>query len=167
MSSYEKSPSCANRSPMSLMCSVTCSWAASSSSINGRTLGSCTHDYGTTVCNPNCGQRVADDYARVPRSSVFFFFAAFAPRLRNHQRAVRPWCFAVWCRALFHRRLWPKARLACGARRLIVIDRSCANSPVCCRLTTPRSAPPLSKMASSICGGSCRKHVDTHCTRCR
>ena len=37
--------------------------------------------------------------------------------------------------------------------RLIVVDRFCANSRVCCRLTTPRSAPPHSKTASSICGG--------------
>ena len=42
---------------------------------------------------------------------------------------------------------------ACRALRLIVIDRSCANSPVCCRLTTPWSAPAHSKTASSICGG--------------
>ena len=32
--------------------------------------------------------------------------------------------------------------------RLIFIDRSCANSPVCCRLTTPRSALPHTKTAS-------------------
>ena len=37
--------------------------------------------------------------------------------------------------------------------RLIIIDRSCANSPVCCGLTTPGSAPPHSKRASSIRGG--------------
>ena len=37
ISSYEKSPSCGSRSPRSLMCSVTCSCAASSSSRNGRT----------------------------------------------------------------------------------------------------------------------------------
>ena len=36
-------------------------------------LGSCTLDYGTTVCNPNCGQRVADDYARVPESAGWSF----------------------------------------------------------------------------------------------
>ena len=39
------------------------------------------------------------------------------------------------------------------ARRLIAVDHSCVNSPACCLLTTPRSTPPHSKMASSICGG--------------
>ena len=36
---------------------------------------------------------------------------------------------------------------------LIVIDRPCAISPVCCWPTTPRSAPPHSKTTSVICGG--------------
>ena len=46
----------------------------------------------------------------------------------------------------------------------IVIDRSCANSPVCCRLTAPRSAPPQSKTQHLPSEeDSCRKHVGTHC----
>ena len=57
------------------------------------------------------------------------------------------------CRARFHRRWWSKARLACKTIRLIVIDRTCANFPVCCQLTTPRSAPQHSKTASSNSGG--------------
>ena len=36
--------------------------------------------------------------------------------------------------------------------RLKVIDRPCAISPVCCRPTTPRFAPPHSRTASFICG---------------
>ena len=36
-------------------------------------LGSCTLDNGTTIRNPNCGQRVADDYARVPQNAGWFF----------------------------------------------------------------------------------------------
>ena len=57
MSSCEQSPSCSGRSPSFFMCSVTCSW-----------VGSCALDYGTAVGNPNCGQRFADDNARVPES---------------------------------------------------------------------------------------------------
>ena len=56
-------------------------------------LGSCTLDYGTTVCNPNCGQRVADDYAWVPKSGGWFFLlhSLHVSKTRGVvQRAVRP-----------------------------------------------------------------------------
>ena len=36
-------------------------------------LGSCTLDYGTTVCKPNRGQRVADYYTRMPKSAGSYF----------------------------------------------------------------------------------------------
>ena len=38
-----------------------------------RYLGSCTLDLRTTVCNPNRGQRVADNYTRVPKSAGWSF----------------------------------------------------------------------------------------------
>ena len=41
----------------------------------------------------------------------------------------------------------------------MVIDLSCVSSAACCLLTTPRSAPPHSKMASSICGGFLPKNT--------
>ena len=36
-------------------------------------LASCTRDYGTTVCNPNRGHRVADYYTWVPKSAGWSF----------------------------------------------------------------------------------------------
>ena len=137
------------------MCSVLCSWAASSSSVNGRTW-----DRAHLTTEP--------PYAI---QALVGFLGAFAQRLQNQRgcpTCSSPLlCFAAWCRARFHRRLWSKAGLACRVMRLTVINRSCANSPVCCRLTTPRSAPPHSKTASSICGGFLPKTLGTRCIRCR
>ena len=72
MSSYEKSPSCSCRSPSF--------FHASRDEFMGRLvilvkwshLESCTLDSGIAVGNPNCGQRVADDSARVPKSVCWF-----------------------------------------------------------------------------------------------
>ena len=85
------------------------------------------------------------------------FLAVFVPRPPEPrgvvQRVAAWWCFAAWCNARFQRRLWSKTGLASRARRLTVLDRSCVRSHACCLLTTPMSAPPHSKVASSICGG--------------
>ena len=134
-------------------------------------LGSCTLDNGTAVSYPNCGQRVADDHARVPKSAGCFFFAAFAPRLQNQWGCPTcsspSSCFAAWCRARFHRRLWSEARLACMAMRLIVIDRSCANYRACCLPATPGRSHDIPKQHHPSVEDSCRRHIGTRCIRCR
>ena len=57
-------------------------------------------------------------------------------------------------RTRVHRRFWSKARLA-------------ANSPVCCQLTTPRSALHIPKRHLPSVEDSCQRHVGTRCIRCR
>ena len=121
-------------------------------------LGSCTLDYGTAVGYPNCGQRVADDHARVPKSVCWLLgcIRSTSPQpegLSNMQFAL---IYSVSLRGAGLVSIdvcGPRLDLPAGQCVSLVIDRSCANSPVCCRLTTPRSAPPHSKTASSICGG--------------
>ena len=98
MSSYEKSPSCMNRSPRSLTCSVMCSWAASSSSVNGRTWGPWLFDFRTTVCNPIHGERVADHYTRVPNTAGWSFCCIRLHGSKTRevvQRAVRPFSVSL------------------------------------------------------------------------
>ena len=51
-------------------------------------LGSCTLDYGTTVCNPNRGQRVAEG-AKKTLVGLFAAFASTSPKPEVVQRAVR------------------------------------------------------------------------------
>ena len=105
-------------------------------------LRSCTLDCGTAVGSPNCGQRVADDNARLPKSICWFLGSirstSSEPKGLSNMYVVRPGSVSL-----------RGARLVssgvCDPRRLTVIDRSYANSPVCCRLTTPRSALPHSK----------------------
>ena len=71
MSSYEKSPSCICHSP---------NFSVFRDVFMGRLvilvkrshLRPCTLDNGTAVGNRNCGQRVADDHARVPKSVYWF-----------------------------------------------------------------------------------------------
>ena len=70
MSSHEKSPPRSSRSQVShvfrdvFVCRLV--------TVKRSHLGSCTHDFGTAVGNPNCGQRVADDHAWVPKSVCRF-----------------------------------------------------------------------------------------------
>ena len=93
MSSCEKSPSFSGRSPTSLMCSVTCPCCRLVIVVERSHLGSCTLDYGTAVGNPNSGQRVADDHARVPRKRllVFLLHSLHVYKTREVvQRALRP-----------------------------------------------------------------------------
>ena len=119
-------------------------------------LRSCTLDCGTAVGNPNCAQSVADDNSRVPKSICWLLgcIRSTSPEPKGVvQHVATWWCFAAWCKARFQRRLWSKTRLAGRARRLIVIDRSWVCPHACCLLTTQMSAPPHSKVASSICGG--------------
>ena len=67
-----------------------CSWAAPSSSVNGRTWDRALFDHRTAVCNPNRGQRVADYYTRVPKSAGCFFCCVRSKTREVVQRAVRP-----------------------------------------------------------------------------
>ena len=106
----------------------------------------CTLDYGTAVGNPNCGQRVADDNARVPKS-ICWFLGCIRSTLSEPKVLSNMQFTLVVFRCMAQGSLssgvcWSKARLAWKARRLIVIDRSCVSSPACCLLTTPRVCAP-------------------------
>ena len=97
--------------------------------------GSCTLDYGTAEDNPICGQRVAEIHARVPKSVCWFLGCIRSTSLKPEgvvQHAHRP------CSVL-QRGAGLVSSDVCGPRlrRLIVIDRSCASSPVCCKQMDP------------------------------
>ena len=85
-------------------------------------------DNGTTVCNPNCGLRVTDDYAPGARKRwlVSLLRSLHVSRTRglsNEQFALV--VFRCVVQGSFPSRLWSKARLAdaCG----VATERRLAN----------------------------------------
>ena len=120
-------------------------------------LGLCALGHGTTIGNPNCGQRVADDHARVPESAGWSFCCvrSTSPKTRGAvQHAVRACSASLHGAGLVSSDVSaPRPNLLGGRGVSWSSTVSCASSPFCCRLTTPGTGPPHSKTASSIWEG--------------
>ena len=155
MSSCGKSPSCSSRSPRSHMFHdvFVCRLLIVVKRLH---LGSCTLDYGTAVGYLNCGRRVADDHARVPKSVCWFLgcIRSTSPKpeeLSNMQFSLIVFrCVDLISIDVFGPRLDlpPIILSAAGSLCLGLL------------LHTPKRHLPSVE-------GSCRRHVGTRCIRCR
>ena len=171
MSSYEKSPSCGCRSLQFPHVFRDVFVGRLINFVKRSHLRFCTLDYGTAVGNPDCGQRVADDNAGVPKSVCWFLdcIRSTSPEpkgLSNMQFALV--VFRCMAQGSFSSGVCgpgPGLLGGPGVSQSSTVPVSVLLLVACSRPLGLR--PRIPKWHPPSVVGFCRKHAERHCIRCR